>query len=91
MYKTELERNMMDAVFKAKLLIESRHIEENDLKWTYAATIDSKGIRTRAEMYVLKGKRPFGYIIASYSIKKVSVLDENFGHLITYEVKKEIL
>jgi hypothetical protein len=81
---------MIDLIFKAKLLLESRHSEETELVWTYAATIDSNGIRTRAEMYVLKGKRPFGYIIASYSIKKVSVLDENFGHLITYEVKKEI-
>lgn len=88
MLKTKLERDMMDLIYKAKLLLESRHQKEKELEWTYAATIDAKGIESRVEIYVLKVSQPLGYIIVSYSIKKVSVLDENFSYLITYEVKK---
>lgn len=87
MLTTKLERNMIDLEFKAKLLLESRHSEEKELEWGYAATITAKDIESRVEIYVLNAKHALGYIIASYAIKKVSVLDENFGHLITYEVK----
>jgi hypothetical protein len=86
MIKTELERNMMDLIYKAKLLLESRHPEEEELEWTYAATIDAKGIRSRVEMYVLEAKRPLGYIVASYTVKRVKVLDENLSSIITYSI-----
>jgi hypothetical protein len=78
---------MIDMIFKAKLLVESRHLEEKDLEWTYTATIDSKGLGTRVEMYVLNVKQPFGVIIASYPAKRVKVMDGNLSPLITYDVK----
>lgn len=89
MIKTELERNMIDSIFKAKLLLESRHLEEKELEWTYAATIDAKSIRSRVEIYVLCAKQPFGYIVASYAAKKVKVLDGNLSSLITYDIKDQ--
>lgn len=88
MMKTELERNMIDSISKAKLLLESRHLEEKELEWTYAATIDAKGIETRVEIYVLKVSQPLGYIVASYTAKRVKVLDENLFSLITYNIKE---
>jgi hypothetical protein len=91
MTKTELERNMIDLIFKAKLLLESRHLEEKELEWIYAATIDVKGIDSRVGIYVLGGTQPLGYIVASYAAKTVKVLDENLSSLITYNVKEEML
>jgi hypothetical protein len=88
MIKTELERKMIDLIFKAKLLLESRHPEEKELEWTYAATIDAEGLRSRVEMYVLCVKQPFGYIVASYAAKKVKVLDGNLSSLLTYDIKE---
>lgn len=88
MIKTELERDMLDLIFKAKLLLESRHLEEKNLEWTYAATMNATEIRSRVELYVLDVKQPFGYIIASYAAKKVKVLDGNLSSIITYEVKE---
>jgi hypothetical protein len=88
MIKTELERNMIDLTFKAKLLLESQHLEEKELEWTYAATIEAKSIESRVEMYVLKGKHLLGYIVASYAAKTVKVLDEHLSSLITYNVKE---
>jgi hypothetical protein len=89
MIKTELERKMIDLIFKAKLLLESRHLEEKELEWTYAATIDAKeGIRSRVEIYVLGVKQPIGYIVASYAAKKVKVLDGNLSSLLTYDIKE---
>lgn len=88
MIKTELERNMIDLTFKAKLLLESRHFESEELKWSYAATIDTKGIDSRVELYVLEVKHPLGYIIASYAAKTVKVLDEYLSSLITYNINE---
>jgi hypothetical protein len=88
MIKTELERKMIDAVFKAKLLLEYRHLEEKELEWTYAATIETNRIRSRVEIYVLCVEQPFGYIVASYAARAVKVLDGNLSSLITYEVKE---
>jgi hypothetical protein len=93
MFKTELERNIIDAVFKAKLLIESRHPKEKDLEWTYAVTMNATEIRSRVELYVLNVKQPFGVIVASYVAKRVKVMDGNLSPLITYDVKdtKELI
>jgi hypothetical protein len=88
MKKTELERSMMDLTFKAKLLLESRHPEEKELEWAHAATIETSGIRSRVEIYVLCVEQPFGYIVASYAARAVKVLDENLYSLITYNVKE---
>jgi hypothetical protein len=88
MIKTELERDILDLIFRAKLLLESRHPEEKNLEWTYAATMNTKEIRSRVEMYVLEVKKPQGYIIASYAAKTVKVLDEHLSSLITYTIKE---
>ena len=89
--KTMLEYKMIDAVFKAKLLLESRHQRESELKWSYAATLNVRNNEeNRVKLYVLEGPKPKGYIIASYSAKVVKVFDENMMHLITYEVEEGI-
>lgn len=87
--KTRREYKMTEAVFKAKLLLESRHLEEKDLKWAYASTLDALNAEANpTKLYVLEGEVPYGYIIASYALKTVKVFDENLSLLITYNVRE---
>jgi hypothetical protein len=63
---------MVNAIFKAKLFIESLYLEHKNPKWFYTKPLDSyNDERDRVEFYVLEGEPPRGFIIANYNLGTV--------------------
>lgn len=74
--KTQFQYNMMDAVFKAKLFIESLYPEFIDPHWFYTRPHHSfSDERNTIEFYVFEGSPPRGFIIANYARSIVTAFD----------------
>lgn len=76
--KTQLEYNIMDAIFKAKVYIEALYPESVDPRWFYTKPYHSfSDEENTVKFYVLEGSPPRGFIIANYALGIVVAFDNH--------------